>query len=229
MLKVISLDMDGTLVQPDFVNAVWQEGIPALYARRHKRDLAAAARLVQEAYDAVGQESKDWYDLRYWFRRFDIEGDLDQLMASYRDKISFFPEVQPVLNRLKEKYPLIVISNAAQEFLDIELEPVKDCFTHIFSCVSHFHRVKKDGSVYRDICQRLGLPPEEMCHVGDHYQFDYVAPSSLGIRACFVDRSGGVNRVAQASVPASGAQASLAVGLNTVKDLLEFEARLPFY
>ncbi|MBI4334985.1 MAG: HAD family hydrolase [Chloroflexi bacterium] len=207
-VKIISLDMDGTLVQPEFVNGVWLEGIPALYARQHKRDLPEATKLVREAYDSVGQEAREWYDIRYWLDRFALPSDLGELMESYKDRISFYPEVPEVLERLKQKYPLIVVSNAAQEFLNIEMESLKDHFSHIFSCVSHFGRVKKDSSVYRDICRTLGIAPEEMYHVGDHFEFDYVAPSSLGIRACYVDRTGSGN------------------GPDTVKDLREFEVRL---
>jgi putative hydrolase of the HAD superfamily len=36
----------------------------------------------------------------------------------------------------------------------------------------------------------LGVTPEEIIHVGDHYEFDYLVPRSLGIRAFFLDRSG---------------------------------------
>lgn len=206
--KIISLDMDGTLVTSDFVNSVWLEGIPALYARQYGLDIDTATKLVFQAYESIGQEDKDWYKISYWFARFGLKPTWQDLMESRRGKITFFPEVQGVLRRLKDKYTLIVVSNAAQEFIDMELEPVKDCFHRIYSCVSHFHRVKKDTSVFSDICRQLGVQPQEMCHIGDHYDFDYAVPASLGIRAYLVDRSGERND-----------------GF-TVRDLEEFEARL---
>lgn len=207
-MKIISLDMDGTLVTSDFVNSVWLEGIPALYAERHGLDTDTATRQVFEAYNSVGQEQAEWYKISYWFQRFGLESDWRELMESRRSKIKFFPEVEGVLRRLKKEYPLIVISNAPQEFIAMELEPVKDCFQQIFSCVSHFNRVKKDTIVFQDICRQMGIQPAEMCHVGDHYDFDYAVPSSMGIRAYLVDRSGERND-----------------GF-TVKDLQEFETRL---
>ncbi len=209
MLKVVSLDMDGTLVRSDFVNAVWLEGIPALYASQYGMDLAEAKRVVFEAYGSVGEFRKEWYNIGYWFRRFDLKSDWQDLLKSHRHKVDFFPEVEGVVKRLKDKYSLIIVSNAAEEFLDMELDGMKGHFDHIFSCVSHFDRVKKDASVFNEVCRRIGVAPGEVCHVGDNYDFDYLAPMSAGIPSCFVDRTAAQD------------------GPFTVRDLKEFEDRLP--
>jgi putative hydrolase of the HAD superfamily len=50
--------------------------------------------------------------------------------------------------------------------------------------------VKKTVGFYQRICQILETRPQEMVHVGDHYEFDYLVPRSLGIRAFYLDRSG---------------------------------------
>jgi putative hydrolase of the HAD superfamily len=50
--------------------------------------------------------------------------------------------------------------------------------------------VKKTKGFYQRICQILGTRPQEIVHVGDHYEFDYVVPRSLGIHAFYLDRSG---------------------------------------
>ncbi len=33
-------------------------------------------------------------------------------------------------------------------------------------------------------------PSVDVVHVGDHYEFDYLVPRSLGIHALYLDRSG---------------------------------------
>jgi putative hydrolase of the HAD superfamily len=43
--------------------------------------------------------------------------------------------------------------------------------------------------VYRRVCTTLVVDPREMVHVGDHYEFDYLVPRTLGIQAFFLDRS----------------------------------------
>jgi FMN phosphatase YigB (HAD superfamily) len=63
-------------------------------------------------------------------------------------------------------------------------------FDQIFSATSDFGEVKKTLGVYERICQILGTNPDEMVHVGDHYEFDYLVPRKLGIHAFYVDRTG---------------------------------------
>jgi putative hydrolase of the HAD superfamily len=50
--------------------------------------------------------------------------------------------------------------------------------------------VKKTAGFYQRICQVVGARPQEIVHVGDHYEFDYLVPRSLGIHAFYLDRPG---------------------------------------
>jgi putative hydrolase of the HAD superfamily len=34
------------------------------------------------------------------------------------------------------------------------------------------------------------VDPQEIVHVGDHYDFDYLVPRRLGMQAFYLDRSG---------------------------------------
>jgi len=63
-------------------------------------------------------------------------------------------------------------------------------FDQIFSATSDFREVKKTIEFYQRICQILGVSPQEIVHIGDHYEFDYLVPRRLGIRAFYLDRSG---------------------------------------
>ena len=36
----------------------------------------------------------------------------------------------------------------------------------------------------------MGTKPSNAVHVGDHYEFDYVVPKSLGMEAYYLDRDG---------------------------------------
>jgi putative hydrolase of the HAD superfamily len=64
-------------------------------------------------------------------------------------------------------------------------------FDRIFSATSDFGDVKKTARFYHRICEILGANPQEIVHVGDHFEFDYLVPRTLGIHAFYLDRSGG--------------------------------------
>jgi putative hydrolase of the HAD superfamily len=50
--------------------------------------------------------------------------------------------------------------------------------------------VKKTAEFYQQVCDILSVDPQEIVHVGDHYDFDYLVPRRIGIRAFHLDRSG---------------------------------------
>jgi len=62
-------------------------------------------------------------------------------------------------------------------------------FSRIFSATSDFGQIKKTAEFYGGICQLLGISFQEMVHVGDHWEFDYLVPKALGIKVLYIDRS----------------------------------------
>ena len=113
-------------------------------------------------------------------------------MERYVDKIRIYPNVNHLLEHLKDRFQLVLTSNAGREFIDVEMEAtgLRKYFNQIFSATSDFRMVKKTIDFYRRICEILRVEPPEIVHVGDHYEFDYLVPRSLGIHAFYLDRSG---------------------------------------
>jgi HAD superfamily hydrolase (TIGR01549 family) len=184
--------MDGTLVDPEFTDWVWSHGIPSLYAEKVGLPFEAAKAFVEGEYRKVGEGAIEWYDIKYWFRFFQLEMGWQVLMERYVDKINIYPDVNHLLDRLKDHFILVLTSNAGREFIDVELKAtgLGRYFDRIFSATSDFGEVKKTIGFYHRICQILGASPQEIVHVGDHYEFDYLVPRALGIRAFYLDRSG---------------------------------------
>jgi putative hydrolase of the HAD superfamily len=191
MPKIISFDMDGTLVDSGFTDWVWLHGIPHLYAQKSGLSFDEAKTIVVEEYQKVGEGAIEWYDIKYWFRFFQLDETWETLMKRYSDKISAYEDGRHVLENLRERYPLVLTSNAGREFIDIEMEVtgMRKYFDRIFSATSDFQSVKKTSQFYRQICDILNTEPEEIIHVGDHYEFDYLVPRSMGIQAFYLDRS----------------------------------------
>lgn len=207
-IKVVSFDMEGTLIEPRFSVLVWEHDIPRLYAEKHGLTLKEAKDRVFAEYMEIGDERPEWYDIEYWFRRLDLPGDWRELLEMRRGIIKTYPEVGEVLERLSDRYRLIVTSNTIREFLEVQLEGLWSYFTHIFSAPSDFGEVKKTAGFYRRICDLVGVEPSSMAHIGDHWKFDYIIPRSIGIEAFYLDRAGQRR------------------GERVVRDLEEFERRL---
>ena len=190
MIRVISLDMDGTLVNSRFVDKVWMEGMPMLYAEKTGLDFPVAKSFVVGEYMKIGSDRLEWYDLMYWIERFGLKVGKDEILQMYEDEIETYPEVQEVLDLLAENYELVVTSNAAREFIDIELEGLSDYFSETFSATSDFREVKKSPLIYGTVCAHMGAKPFEVLHIGDHYNYDYESPLDAGLDALFLDRKG---------------------------------------
>jgi HAD superfamily hydrolase (TIGR01549 family) len=190
--RLISFDLDNTLIEPAYTTLVWEIGIPRLYAEKHSIDLPSAACIVKAEYEKLGDSSLDWYDISYWFRLFELPGRWQDLMEEHRDKIHPFPEVMEVLEKLVQGYDLIILSNAAREFVEIEIQEahIDRHFAGVFSATSDFQEVKNTARPYRTILDSMGVLPPDAIHVGDHYEFDYLVPKGLGLEAYYLDRDG---------------------------------------
>jgi HAD superfamily hydrolase (TIGR01549 family) len=211
MAKIISFDMDGTLVDAEFTDWVWGHGIPTLYAGKAGLSLEEAKAFVTQEYLKVGEGAIEWYDIKYWFRFFQLEESWRGVMERYKDKIKVYPDVNHILERLGRNFPLVLTSNAGREFIDIEMEAtgLGRYFYRIFSATTDFGVVKKSADFYQQICEVLETRPQEIVHVGDHYEFDYLVPRSLGIHAFYLDRLGEQR------------------GASIISDLRDLEERLP--
>ena len=190
MIKVISFDLDGTLMKGTYADLVWLEGLPKVYAKEKNIEFEKAKRYLQQMYDEVGDNKVEWYDLEYWFNRFNLGSHWKDLLEQYKYAIELYSEAPTVLKRLKEKYDLIITSNAKREFIEIELEEtnLRTFFTAVFSSTSDFHKVKKVADFYTMVCQNLNIHTTEMIHIGDHKEFDYIIPKNIGIHSFYLNR-----------------------------------------
>jgi 5'-nucleotidase len=186
-IEIISFDMDGTLVETDYNDLIWQKAIPELVAEREKIDFETALKIVQKKYDQVGAENNKWYDIKYWINFFGLEVDYEKLLQKYEDKISIFPEVPHVLDQLAIKYRLICISSMPREFLIPKTRKLEKYFQSIFSTLSDYQQLK-NKEIYSKICRKLQVVPGTILHVGDHEKSDYLAAKDAGLKTLLIDR-----------------------------------------
>jgi HAD superfamily hydrolase (TIGR01549 family) len=191
--QVISFDMDGTLTDMSFVNSVWLQGVPELYALKNEIPFEEALSQVKYEYDKVGREKLEWYDLGYWLNKFGISTTPKQVLASFVERIRVFEEVQGVLEKMKNSgYRLVIVTNARREFVDLEIKKtgIRSYFEYIFSSPSDFKLTKNGTTVYENVCTACEVSPAKMIHIGDDPEFDFEVPKKIGIRTFLLDRTG---------------------------------------
>jgi putative hydrolase of the HAD superfamily len=187
-IKIVSFDVEGTLVSTDFSYSIWFEAIPQYYAEKHGITMEQAKKAVTEEYEKIGDQRVEWYDIKYWFHKFNL-GNYEPAMEQYHHRVNYYPEVMDILSSLGKKYKLIAASGSPKEFLHHLLRDSKPHFHRIFSSISDYKQIKTKD-FYQKICQALDVPPEHILHIGDNWQFDFVAASEVGIQALFLDRKG---------------------------------------
>lgn len=192
-VRVASFDLDGTVTDISFVDSVWLEGMPRLYAVKNGLSLEDAKSIVTREYAKVGRERLEWYDLSYWITKLDLDVSPREILGSYQERIGVYPDVIEVLEELRNRgFRLIIITNARREFVDLELERtrISHYFERVFSSTSDFGLIKKAFSLYQKVCSLCKVLPEDMIHIGDDQLFDFEVPRKLGIKAFYLDRTG---------------------------------------
>ncbi len=187
-IKVVSFDVEGTLVTPDYSYAVWFEAIPERYAEKNGLDIKQAKETVEQEYRKLGDQRLEWYDIGYWFEKLGL-GSPATVMKRCEHSVRYYPEVKEVLGSLSEEYRLVVASGSSDDFLRHLLKDIRPYFWRVHSSITDYRQLKTT-EFYRQICQEMGVEPGQVVHVGDNWQFDVVAPGQIGIRAFHLDREG---------------------------------------
>jgi putative hydrolase of the HAD superfamily len=190
MIKVVSFDLDGTLVKSTFADKVWLEGLPNLYSNEKNISIKQAKQYIYNLYEKVGENRKEWYDIDWWFKRFDLKQSWKNLLDNYKHYIKLYNDTIETLDKLTKKFKLIIISNAKKEFIEIQLREtnIKPYFEHVFSSLSDFNFVKKTPDVYKKVLNFLNIKSNEIIHIGDNFEFDYKCPQRIGIKSIYLDR-----------------------------------------
>ena len=183
MKKVISFDLDGTLIHTKFGDMVWHHGIPEEYSKKHGIPFEEAQKLILEEYASIGDANLLWYDVEYWLTKFGLPISAHDLLDTYVNHIEVIPHALDVIRSLRTRYRLVIASNAGRIFVEKEIAHagLTDYFEYVVSATSDLGMVKKEERFYRMLATNLGVSTGDLVHIGDHPVFDYEVPRSLGI------------------------------------------------
>ena len=156
-------------------------GDPAQHARERVNMLGAWTKIVAEALTRCGCADET---LAVAIAR--------EYAARRRDTMRLFPETRAFLDALRARgLPLALVTNgdALQQRDKIERHDLERYFGAIL-IEGEFGCGKPETRVYREALRRLGVEPEGVWMVGDHLEWDVLAPQRLGLTGVWIDREG---------------------------------------
>ncbi len=111
---------------------------------------------------------------------------IDKFMEAYQ-YLSPFPDAIEGLNRLNEKYDLVMLSNGEQSYLEhLAKNQIKFDFHSILSAET-VGQFKPHPAVYRFAAKKLDLEPRQIMMVAAH-SFDTLGARISGFRGAYVNR-----------------------------------------
>jgi putative hydrolase of the HAD superfamily len=199
-LTTIFFDAGGTIVFAD--PALTLAPLAELHLFPSEEQLQAAEREAKRQFDAAraGRHSVDaqYWDLYYLslFRELGIADDARlraALVAATRSGMnwrSVRPHTREVLNRLRRRYRIGLISNSDGSVRRLfELLRLDDCFSS-FTDSHHCGFEKPDRRIFEYALAELGPTPAESLYVGDIYSIDFVGAQAAGMGAVLMDVAG---------------------------------------
>ena len=156
-------------------------GDPARHARERVDMLGAWTKIVAEALVRCGCADAAL-----------AAAIANDYAARRRAAMRLFPETRAVLDALRARgLPLALVTNGdvRQQRDKIERHDLARYFGAIV-IEGEFGCGKPDERVYREALRRLGLQTDGVWMVGDHLEWDVLAPQRLGLRGVWIDREG---------------------------------------
>ena len=101
-----------------------------------------------------------------------------------RQRVTFYDDVIPSLERLKERYRLGAISNGNAS---VEHVGLGHLFEHAVSA-SDMNIAKPDQRIFHRFVEHFDARPEQVLYVGDHPHYDVAGPENAGMPSVWINR-----------------------------------------
>lgn len=199
-IRAISFDLDDTLWPIEPVMLRVEQSVDA-WLREHLPEVAAAwpieamRALRDEVARAHPEHAHDFrtqrrLTLRRAFAPFGLGEDwVERTYAIYvrvRNEVDCYADTVPALAALAAYMPLVSISNGTAELARVGLDG------HFRFSVSagEIGVAKPSPAIFLHACERLGLAPAQVLHVGDDPYADVAGARAAGLRTAWINRSG---------------------------------------
>ncbi|MEM2637202.1 MAG: HAD family hydrolase [Candidatus Korarchaeota archaeon] len=192
MIKIISYDLDGTLIKMDFANTFWFQVVPEVYAKKYGMAFDEAKKRVVSEYDKIGPSDLRWYDPVWWFKYFKLDFPVESAIqeAISRGTMQLFDDALPSLKMARSCADAVIVTTLQPHiFLKYTSVLIKDYVDAIWSTTSDVGRPLKDAETFKAIAAQYNAKMNMIAHVGDNIENDYLLPRKAGVHAFLLDRT----------------------------------------
>jgi 2-haloacid dehalogenase len=100
-----------------------------------------------------------------------------------------FPDVPPALDRLRERFKLVIISNTDDDLIADNVRTIGVPFDHVITA-EQARAYKPSHRVFHYTLEVLGCRREEVLHVAQGFEYDIVPAHQLGWSRVWINRFG---------------------------------------
>src|SRR5690606_22307376 len=101
-----------------------------------------------------------------------------------RNQVDFYPDALAALARLSARWPVAARTTGNADLARIGIDGHFRCF---ISARDQGH-AKPDTPIFLATCERLGLEPAQVLHIGDDPLLDVMGARRAGLRSCWINR-----------------------------------------
>ena len=197
--RVISLDLDDTLWPVAPVIAAAETALLAWLRAHHPRaahghDIASMQHLRARVAERFPAQSHDLSFLRRQAlaEQFSAAGYNEaaaaetafEIFLGERNRVVFYDDARPALERLRSKYRLFAVSNGNA---DLERVGLGGLFEgHVTASAAG--AAKPDARIFAHLTRLAGVAPHEVLHIGDDPLADVIGATRAGMQAVWINR-----------------------------------------
>jgi 2-haloacid dehalogenase len=100
-----------------------------------------------------------------------------------------FPDVRAALERLRERFKLVIISNTDNDLIIHNVRNIGVPFDHVITA-EQARAYKPSPRIFQHALEVLGCRPEEILHVAQGFEYDIVPAHQLGWARVWINRFG---------------------------------------
>lgn len=183
-IDTVLLDMDGTLLDLNYDNHVWNQLLPAAYARQHRLEPEQARTQLFEHMMKI-RGSMAFYTFRYWSEYCGV--DLVALHQQATELVQLRPGTGPFLSWLRQQSKrAIIATNADRASVQIKQSRVNldNLVDRIISSHDYTYP-KEDPMFWQSLSEQVSYDPTRTLFIDDNEPvLDAAAAAGIGTLLC---------------------------------------------